>query len=66
MEEEHPLVAEQLRERVAAAAPSAKAVVDEPAPPPPRWMNVVGAAGGLALLGVGLVLIGLILWGSLC
>jgi hypothetical protein len=29
-------------------------------------MNVVGAAGGLALLGVGLVLIGLILWGSLC
>jgi len=66
MEEEHPLVAEQVRARVAAAAPSAAAVVDEPAPPPSRWMNVAGAAGGLVLLGVGLVLIGLILWGSLC
>ena len=66
MEEEHPRVAERLRERVAAAAPSAAAVVDEPAPPPAKWMNVAGAAGGLVLLGIGLVLIGLILWGSLC
>jgi len=66
MEEEHPLVAERLRERVAAAAPSAAAVVDEPAPPPSPWMNVAAAAGGLVLLGIGLVLIGLILWGSLC
>ena len=66
MEEEHPLVAEQIAAGVRAAPPSAKPVVDRPAPPPPRWMNVLGAAGGLALLGVGLVLIGLILWGSLC
>jgi hypothetical protein len=29
-------------------------------------MNVVGAGGGLVLMGIGLVLIGLILWGSLC
>ena len=67
MEEEHPLVAERLRlDIVAEVAPSERAVVDKPAPAPSRWMNVVGAAGGLVLLGVGLGLIGLILWGSLC
>jgi cytochrome b subunit of formate dehydrogenase len=66
MEEEHPRVAEGIGRRVATLPVSAKAVVDAPAPPPPRWMNVVGAAGGLLLLGVGLVLIGLIMWGSLC
>ena len=67
MEEEHPLVAERLRlDIVAEVAPSERAVVDKPAPAPSRWMNVAGAAGGLVLLGVGLVLIGLILWGSLC
>lgn len=66
MEEEHPLVAERIAGGVAGAAPSARAVPDRPAPPPRRWMNVVGAAGGLVLLGVGLVLIGLILWGLLC
>ena len=66
MEEEHPRIAERIRERVAAQEPSARAEVDSPAPPPARWMNVVGAAGGLTLLGIGLVLIGLIMWGSLC
>jgi cytochrome b subunit of formate dehydrogenase len=66
MEEEHPLVAERIGAGVRQVAPSARAVVDQPAPAPRRWMHVVGAAGGLALLGVGLVLIGLILWGSLC
>ena len=59
-------MAERIAADVRAATPSARPVVDRPAPPPGRWMNVVGAAGGLVLLGVGLVLIGLILWGSLC
>jgi cytochrome b subunit of formate dehydrogenase len=66
MEEEHPRIAETLWRNVAAGEPSRRAVVDAPAPPPPRWMNVVGAWGGMILLGIGLVLIGLILWGSLC
>ncbi len=66
MAEEHPQIAAGLRRNVAAVAPSRRAVVDAPAPPPPRWMNVVGAWGGMILLGIGLVLIGLILWGSLC
>ena len=66
MEEEHPRIAETLQRNVAARSPSAAAVVDAPAPAPPRWMNVVGAWGGMILLGIGLVLIGLILWGSLC
>ena len=66
MEAEHPRIAERIWERAAAQPPSPRPVVDMPAPPPPRWMNVVGAAGGLLLLGIGLVLIGLIMWGSLC
>jgi len=66
MEEEHPRIADGLHRNAAAQAPSLRAVVDAPAPPPPRWMNLVGAGGGLVLLGIGLVLIGLILWGSLC
>jgi len=66
MEEEHPRLAETLRHNVTVAPPSRRAVVDAPAPPPPRWMNVAGAWGGMILLGIGLVLIGLILWGSLC
>jgi len=66
MEEEHPQLAGTLRRNVAEQEPSRRAIVDAPAPPPPRWMNLVGAGGGLVLLGIGLALIGLILWGSLC
>jgi cytochrome b subunit of formate dehydrogenase len=66
MEEEHPQITPQLRRNVAAGEISQRAVVDAPAPPPTKWMNLVGAAGGLTLLGIGLVLIGLIMWGSLC
>ena len=66
MEEEHPLLAERLEARVRAEPPSPSAVADLPAPPPPGWMNRVGAATGLMLLATGLALVGLILWGSLC
>ncbi len=66
LEEEHPLVAERIEHHVRTAPVSAKARIDEPAPPPPRWMNIVGAITGMFLLSLGLVLIGLILWGSLC
>jgi cytochrome b subunit of formate dehydrogenase len=66
MLEEHPLMAERIAEGVRTEPVSLKAVADKPAPPPPRWMNFLGAFTGLLLLGYGLVLIGLILWGSLC
>jgi hypothetical protein len=66
MLEEHPLMAEPIAERVRTEPVSRRAVADRPAPPPPAWMNFLGAFVGLALLGWGLVLIGLILWGSLC
>ncbi|MEK6767800.1 MAG: hypothetical protein AABY85_02305, partial [Gemmatimonadota bacterium] len=66
MEEEHPLLAERLEARVRAGPPSPSAVADLPAPPPPGWMNRVGAVTGLMLLATGLALVGLILWGSLC
>jgi len=66
LEEEHPLVAERIEHHVRTAPVSLKARIDEPAPPPPRWMNIVGAVTGMFLLALGLVLIGLILWGSLC
>jgi cytochrome b subunit of formate dehydrogenase len=64
--EEHPLMAEQFAARVRTEPISLKAIADKPAPPPPAWMNYFGAAVGLFLLGWGLLLIGLILWGSLC
>jgi cytochrome b subunit of formate dehydrogenase len=66
MLEEHPLMAEPIAERVRTEPVSVKAIADKPAPPPPAWMNFMGAFVGLLLLGWGLVLIGLILWGSLC
>jgi hypothetical protein len=66
MEEEHPLLAEELKAKLAGREPSLRAIADEPAPPPPAWMNRAAAVSGMLLLGIGLVLIGLILWGSLC
>ncbi len=66
MLEEHPLMAEPIAERVRTEPVSLKAIADKPAPPPPAWLNFLGAFVGLLLLGWGLVLIGLILWGSLC
>ena len=66
LEEEHPLVAERIEHHVRTAPVSLTARIDQPAPPPPRWMNIFGAVTGMFLLALGLVLIGLILWGSLC
>jgi hypothetical protein len=66
MLEEHPLMAERIAEGVRTQPVSLRAIADQPAPPPPRWMNILGSFTGLLLLGYGLVLIGLILWGSLC
>jgi len=66
LEEEHPLVAERIEHHVRTAPVSEQARIDQPAPPPQQWMNIVGAVTGMFLLAVGLVLIGLILWGSLC
>ncbi|MEK7667573.1 MAG: cytochrome b/b6 domain-containing protein [Gemmatimonadota bacterium] len=66
MLEEHPLMAERIAHQVRTEPVSLKAIADKPAPPPPKWMNFMGAFIGLFLLGWGLVLIGLILWGSLC
>jgi cytochrome b subunit of formate dehydrogenase len=66
LREEHPLVAEAIEERVTRAAPSRRAITDEPAPPPPAWMNAMAAITGLLLLGLGILLIGLVLWGSMC
>ena len=45
---------------------SRRAIPDRVAPPPPRWMTVVAAIGGLGALAVGLVLVGLVMWVQLC
>ena len=64
MEDEHGLIdgnLEQLRD----SAPSATPRVDHPAPPPGRGLSAVGAFLGFIALGVGLLLIGMILWAAL-
>jgi hypothetical protein len=45
---------------------STAAIIDLPAPPPPRWMTYLAAIGGLAALGVGLAIVGAVLWVQLC
>ena len=66
MEEEHPELADELRFKLAGQPVSAAPVTDAPAPPPSRTMNIFASVSGLALLAVGLGLIALIMWGSLC
>ena len=65
LREEHPLIAEHWGD-LADRPVSLRAVPDEVAPPPPRWMTLTAAFLGLAALGVGLVLVGMILWVQLC
>jgi hypothetical protein len=45
---------------------SRRAIPDQPAPPPPLWMTITAAALGLLALGVGLALVGMIMWVRLC
>jgi cytochrome b subunit of formate dehydrogenase len=66
MEEEHPELADRLRFAILGQPVSARPVADAPAPPPSPLVSRIAALSGLALLGIGLALIGLILWGSLC
>jgi len=65
MEEDHPLTTERWGD-LASQPVSRKAVPDLPAPPPPNWMTILAATGGLLALGVGLVLVGMIMWAQLC
>ena len=66
MEEEHPELAAELRFRIAGQPVSARPVTDAPAPPPSRAMSLFASFSGMALLAIGLALIALIMWGSLC
>jgi cytochrome b subunit of formate dehydrogenase len=66
MEEEHPLLAERIKAELPGKPVSMKPETDAPAPPPSRLASLVASAVGLALLGIGLGLIALIMWGSLC
>jgi len=65
LREEHPLIAEPWGD-LAGSPASARAVPDQVAPPPPRWMTLTAAVLGLGALSVGLVLVGMILWVQLC
>jgi cytochrome b subunit of formate dehydrogenase len=65
MKEEHPLMERELDE--AAAKPiSRRAIHDLPAPPPSRTLTLLGAVFGFLAWGVGLAIIGMILWAVLC
>ncbi|MFI5206980.1 MAG: cytochrome C, partial [Gemmatimonadales bacterium] len=63
--EEHPLVL-PLSQGPGDRPVSRRAIPDEPAPPPPQWMTITAAALGLLALGVGLALVGMIMWVRLC
>ena len=65
LEEDHPLTTERWGD-LASQPVSRTAVPDLPAPPPPNWMTVIAASFGLLALGVGLVLVGMIMWAQLC
>lgn len=65
MIEEHPQMAEELQ--AAARQPvSRQAVADLPAPPPSRAATLVATVFGFLLWGIGLAIIGMILWAVFC
>jgi hypothetical protein len=61
MEEEHPLVMDQVR-LYASEPPSDEQKPDTPAPPPSRTASLVAATLGFMAVAVGLALTGMILW----
>ena len=61
MEEEHPLILDQI-DGHAGAAPSMEQITDTPAPPPSRRASLVAAALGFLAVAVGMALTGMILW----
>jgi cytochrome b subunit of formate dehydrogenase len=61
MEEEHPLIMDNIRVH-ASEPPSTEQKADRPAPAPTRLQSITAAALGFLALGVGLALIGMILW----
>ncbi|HXY40360.1 MAG TPA: hypothetical protein VEQ10_11845 [Vicinamibacteria bacterium] len=65
LEEDHPLTMDRW-DALAGQPVSRAAVPDLPAPPPPGWMTAVAAGFGLLALGVGLLIVGLIMWAQLC
>jgi cytochrome b subunit of formate dehydrogenase len=64
MEEEHPLIMDRIEARRSAG--DAGQVQDGPAPAPSRRQTLIGAVLGFIALGLGLVLIGMMTWASLC
>jgi cytochrome b subunit of formate dehydrogenase len=65
MKEEHPLMAAELEEK-ASRPISHRSIHDEPAPPPTRRMTLIATVLGFFAWGVGLAIIGMILWALLC
>ena len=64
-EEEHPALAEQWTD-VASRPVSERSVADQPAPPPPPWLTITGAAFGIFAAAVCLAILGIILWVQQC
>jgi cytochrome b subunit of formate dehydrogenase len=64
MEEEHGLLTENFQ-ALASEPPSSRPRLDAPATPPDRRVALVGAFLGFIALGIGILLIGMILWAVL-
>ena len=65
MEEEHPEIADRIQAHQN-EAPNRSQEQDTPAPPPSRRQTLIAAILGFLALGLGLVLIGMMTWASLC
>lgn len=65
MKEEHPLMSEELEE-MAKQPVSTRAIPDHPAPPPSRLMTILATVFGLLAWGVGLAIVGMVIWALLC
>lgn len=65
MEEEHPLMAAEL-EAAAGQEMSRRAIADRVAPPPSRGATLAASILGFTAWGIGLAIIGMILWAVFC